>query len=59
MSSNPHLGTNSDLMSSVVEVWESPSAWVDGLDISDTTDYTDDNRIDSDQNLSDFSLGPC
>ena len=59
MSSNPHPGTNLDHMSSAAGVWESPSAWVDGSDTSDTTDYTDDNRIGPDQNLSSFSLGPC
>lgn len=59
MSSNQHPGTSSDRMSNAVVVLEYPSAWVGGSDTNDTTDSTDDNRIDPDQNLADFSLGPC
>ena len=59
MSLNQPPGTNSTPTSSAAEVSESPSAWVGGLVISGTIDCMDDNRINPDQNLADFSLGPC
>lgn len=59
MSLSQHPGMSLTPTSSAARVLEFPSAWVDGLDTSDTTVSTDDNRLDPDHNLSDFGLGPC